>query len=35
MNNFLLYLNGTLFTHLTVDSHYKYKYTPIKPRVFP
>ena len=33
--NFLLYLNGTLFTHLTVDSHYKYKYTPIKPRVFP
>ncbi len=32
--NFLLYLNGTLFTHLTVDSYYKLKYTPLKPRLY-
>ena len=33
--NLLLYLNGTLFTDLTVESYYKIKYTPLKPRVFP
>tara|TARA_B100001093_G_scaffold516747_1_gene596255 strand:+ start:2045 stop:2776 length:732 start_codon:yes stop_codon:yes gene_type:complete len=33
--NLLLYLNGTLFTDLTLESYYKIKYTPLKPRVFP
>ena len=33
--NFLLYLNGTLFTQLTTDSYYKTKYITLKPRVFP